>query len=193
MKRLLLFSLLAFTWLTSFSQTEEEASVPKSKYTLFTQKSGILVKQEYTDLGKIDGLSLETVVTTDINTEKSVAGVRFETSYFISLQSGSINYVSVLDYDELDACINALGYMAAISENPIPEKYTEYKYLSTENINISIYVSKKKGWSLSIQIKPYTNKSQIFMPAGNIKAIIGKLNQAKKIIETALGAPDLSD
>jgi hypothetical protein len=187
MKKLFLLSLLALTCLASFAQTEnEEASTPKSKYTLFTQKSGILVKQEYTDLGKVDGLSLETVITTDVNTEKSVAGVRFETSYFISLQSGSLNYISVLDYDELNACIKALEYMVTISESPIPEKYTEYKYLSTENIKISIFTNKKKGWSACVQTKSYTTKSQVFMSSEDLKSLIEKLNQAKKIIEASL-------
>lgn len=190
MKKLVLLAILALTCLTSFAQTEnEEANAPKSKYTLFTEKSGILIKQEYTDLGKVDGLSLETVITTDVNTEKSVAGVRFETSYFISLQSGSLRYASVLDYDELDACIKSLGYMATISENPIPEKYTEYKYLSTENIKISIFTNKKKGWSVGVQTKSYTTKSQVFMSSGDLKSLIEKLNQAKQIIEASLALP----
>lgn len=184
--RIILFiSLLLSTCILNAQEEQGKEDSVKSKYSMFSEKSGMLLKHEYYDLGEVEGLSLEAIVTTDVNTDTKVAAVRFENSHFISINAGSIYYVSVLDSEELDSCIGALGFMVAMSDSKTPDIYTEYNYISVEGIKISLFTN-NGSWNASIQTKRYSDKSWTKIPVTKLREIINKLNRAKSIIEKSL-------
>lgn len=186
MRRIILFiSLLLSTFILKAQEEQEKEDDVKSKYSMFSEKSGMLLKHEYYDLGKVGGLTLEAIVSTDVNDDTKVAAVRFKNSYYISMNAGSIYYISALDSEELDSCIDALGFMIAMSESKVPDIYTEYRYISVEGIKISLFTN-NGSWNASVQTKKYTDKSWIKIPANKLREIIDKLNRAKSIIEESV-------
>lgn len=188
MRRIILFiALLISTCILNAQEEQEKEDNVKSKYSMFSEKSGMLLKHEYYDLGEVGGLSLEAIVSTDINTDTKAAAVRFKNSYFISLTAGSVYYISTLDSEELDSCINALGFMVAMSESKTPDVYTEYRYISIEGIDISLFTN-NGSWNASIQTKKYTDKSWTKIPVNKLRELINKLNRAKSIIEQSISA-----
>lgn len=182
---ILFFSLLLSTCILNAQEEQEKEDDVKSKYSMFSEKSGMLLKHEFYDLGKVEDLSLEAVISTDVKTDTKIAAVRFENFHFISINAGNIYYVSVLDSEELESCIDALGFMVAVSESKAPEVYTEYNYISVEGIKISLYTD-KGSWNAAIQTKRYTDKSWTKIPINKLREIINKLNRAKSIIEQSI-------
>ncbi len=190
MRRILIFiSLLLSTCILKAQEEQEKEDDVKSKYSMFSEKSGMLLKHEYYDLGKVGGLTLETIVSTDINNDTKAAAVRFKNSYYISMNARSIYYISALDSEELDSCIDALGFMVAMSESKVPEVYTEYRYISIEGIKISLFTN-NGSWNASVQTQKYTDKSWMKIPMNKLKEIIDKLNRAKSIIEESLSTQE---
>lgn len=96
-KIILFFSLLLSTCILNAQEEQEKEDDVKSKYSMFSEKSGMLLKHEFYDLGKVEDLSLEAVISTDVKTDTKIAAVRFENFHFISINAGNIYYVSVLD------------------------------------------------------------------------------------------------
>lgn len=177
MKKLALLTVLLACFISLKAQEETKES--KSLSVEFLNKSGSIYKKDFIPLGLVaNGIvgsaSLEVLNITNLNNENKSSCLRITTA------QSTISYVGIIDFDELDACINFMKYLKDSVLNTIPENYMEYTYLSKDHCEIGAFKYGKK-WNISLQPKSYNSNSMVSISSNNIDLFIEKLEKAKEI------------
>lgn len=187
MKNLLLFTILMLVYTLSFSQEKSKEEKSKSETVEFLQKDGVLLEKQFYDIGKVSGVSFQTIIITDIITKKKIGALRLETEHYSSI--GTDTYIGTLDFDELDACLKSLEYIKTNILPSTPSVYTEFEYKTRDGVKIGTFWSqgkKESKWSLYIQTKSYTNRSTAYISVEKVDEIIDMIKKSLNNLETNL-------
>lgn len=179
MKNLLLFIVLMLVCTSSFSQEKKEEEKSKSEVVEFLQKDGVLLEKNFFDIGKVSGVKFQTIVITDLISKKKVGALRIETSHYSSI--GTDTYIGTLDFDEIDACLKSLEYIKTNILPTTPTVYTECEYKTKDGVKMGVFWSegkKEAAWSLYIQTKSYTNRSNAFISNDKLDEIMDMMKKS---------------
>ena len=126
MKKTLLMIAVLFLAISANAQSEKQEETSKSETVKLLQKNGVLLRKDFYDIGKVEGVIFQNIIITDISTGEKTGALRLETSYYSSL--GTDTYIGTLDFDELEGCIKSLTYIKDNVITSLPETYTECEY-----------------------------------------------------------------
>ncbi len=163
--------------------------ISESKAIAFLEKNGTLIKKEYYDIEavKVDGVSFENIILTDLLTKEKVGALRLETYYYYPSLNKQETYIGTLDYDEIDACIKSLEYIYENITKTVPSTYTECVYSSRDGVSISTFWREKKNcWEIALKTKKYISNSETYLKIDSILHIILNLNNAKAQLKELL-------
>lgn len=173
MKRILLLSFFLNSLIgTAFSQNGSEAKKNQSKLEAFTNKSGTLIKKEFTNIGVVKNCQVQVLKVTDLISGDSFSGVKLEVPAAYGDKS------TLLDSDELAGLLNSLNLIKDKILNTTPEIYTEIVYKSRGGFQAGCFRSKNE-WSLFLKIDQYDDKSYIWCKPEDLDKLISILSNAK--------------
>ena len=173
MKRILLLSFFFNSLIgTAFSQNGSEAKKSQSKLEAFTNKSGTLIKKEFTDIGVVKNCQVQVLKVTDLISGESFSGVKLEVPAAYGDKS------KLLDSDELTGLQNSLDLIKDKILNTTPEIYTEIVYKSRGGFQAGCFRSKNE-WSLFLKIDEYDDKSYIWCKPDDLDKLTSILSNAK--------------
>jgi hypothetical protein len=133
-----------------------------SEIEKFAAKPDILIEKQYAESGNIDAVEMTTVKYTDLNTDQSILGIRFEYQYDKNVITQT--KIAYLDADEIDKLVNALKRMQTSVFNSTREAYTEVSFRSRSGLVFGAYYSPdKKQWAAFIQLNYLDNKTTVFL------------------------------
>lgn len=184
MKKILFILALMISTIALGQEQTNETIKSKSKSVEFMEKEGSFLKKEFYKLGKVKGVECEVLIMTDLVENTKVGCLRLITSRISGPQ-----YVGTLDSDELAAATQCLEY---IKEQVLPTKsdvYTEYMYLSRDDVKLGVYsefingyVNNDMRWRIFVQTRIWLDSKEYFN-AKHLDKLIEYLKQAKQMIE----------
>ena len=93
MKKFIL--LLALVMTCSALPAQDETNNSKSKTVELLEKDGVLLQKDFFDIGRVGGVSFQTIVITNLSSGEKTGALRVITEY------SSSSYIGTLDFDEL--------------------------------------------------------------------------------------------
>lgn len=187
MKKILFMMAVVFLAITANAQSNKEEEVSKSETVRLLQKDGALLRKDFYDIGKVEEVTFQNIVVTDISTGEKTGALRIETSYYSSL--GTDTYIGTLDFDELEGCIKSLSYIRDNIITSLPENYTECEYKTKDGVSLGAFIrttKKEKTWEIFIKTRSYTARSQEFLKSEKLNEIISLLNTSLNNLKTHL-------
>lgn len=187
MKRVLLIMTVLFLVISVNAQTSKE-NESKSETVQLLQKDGILLRKDFYDIGKVEGVTFQNIIITDLSTGEKTGALRLET-YYYSPSLGTDTYIGTLDYDELEGCIKSLTYIKDNVITSLPETYTECEYKTKDGVRLGAYVrttKKEREWNIYIQTRSYTNRSQNFLSSEKLVEVISLLKKSLENLKAHL-------
>lgn len=186
MKKIILFFLLLlsanFTAIAQEKQNNEPES--KSNSVAFLAKDGTLIQKDFYQIAAIKGVGCEVLIIKDLISNKKIGCLRLKTTYYSSY---STTYIGTLDADEIDACVQSLQYIKEKLIPSTPETYTEVEYKTRDGVKIGAYCEGGQNkWTVYVQTKSYTNRSEEFLDSSNIDKLINAMITAKQTITAKL-------
>lgn len=176
MKKILLLALSMVLCIGGFAQ-ETKGNDSKSKTVEFLKKDGALLKKEFFDIGNISYgntiiVKFQNILITDVVSKSKVGALRLEIEYTSSM----------LDSDELEACIQSVKYLRDNVINQRATTHTECEYRSRDGVLIGAYSNLRnpeKPWILYVQTKSYTSRSMETLSLDKIDELISLLEKAQ--------------
>lgn len=153
---------------TVFGQTSKDKEMSNTER--FSERSGLLIKKEFADVGEIKKCRIQTMTVTDLVSNESRKALRFEYDYrpFSGLASTKI---ATLDNDEVDGLDKTLRFVKEKVLGQSPTLYTEYNYTSKGGFGAGCFYSKGK-WSIFLKLEKYDSNSYIFLDPENLDQLI---------------------
>ena len=179
MKRFLFMMAVLFLAFSANAQGNKQEEVSKSETVQLLQKDGVLLRKDFYDIGKVEGVTFQNIIITDISTGEKTGALRLETSYYSSI--GTDTYIGTLDFDELEGCIKSLTYIKDNVITSLPEYYTECEYKTKDGVSLGAFIrttKKERFWRIYIQTRSYTNRSQEFLDSEKLNEVILLLNKS---------------
>lgn len=180
MKKNLIFALLVFSGLISFSQnTKTETENITTKMDVFASKTGIITKFTDSNLGNLKSSYGELAET---RIRKVNSGAVTEYFYQIEKPGKYGNSTASIEYSDLLEVIKALETLKLelakdIATNP---DYLENKFITEDGFQVGYYISKGKSqWYL--RLEKYGSDKTLFVK--EVETIEASFNQAKDMIE----------
>ena len=187
MKKVLLMVAVIFLAISANAQTSKQEETSKSETVKLLQKDGVLLRKDFYDIGKVEGVTFQNIIITDISTGEKTGALRLETSYYSSL--GTDTYIGTLDFDELEGCIKSLTYIKDNVITSLPEIYTECEYKTKDGVSLGAFVrttKKERKWNIYIQTRSYANRSQEFLDSDNLVEVIALLDKSLENLKAHL-------
>ncbi len=185
MKKQVLIVVLAL--MTVSVQSQEKATVSKSKSVEFSEKDGSLLKREFYDLSKIKGVENQILIISNITTSQKIGCLRLTTSSYSKY--GDDSYIGTLDLDEISACKKSLEHIQNELLPTTPEIYTECVYSTRDGLKFTAFYSiKESKWTIAVYVKGYTAKSASILDSNDLKSYISLLSEAEASIKAKLAA-----
>lgn len=175
MKKLLFMMAVLFLGISANAQDSKQEE-SKSTVVKLLKKDGVLLRKDFYDIGKVDGVTFENIIITDISTGEKSGALRLKTFHYSSL--GTDTYIGTLDFDELSGCIKSLTYMKNNIMTSTPENYTECEYRTKDDVCLGAYLEKENTWSIYVKTRDYINDSREVLNSGKIDDIIRLLNNS---------------
>ncbi|HMU04115.1 MAG TPA: hypothetical protein PJ990_10840 [Saprospiraceae bacterium] len=163
----------------SFGQAENKA-VEVSNAEKFSDKTGALMKKEFSDIGEIKRCKIQIAKFTDLITDQKNIAVRFEYNYVSTYSSDS--KIALLDVDEIDGLIQSLNL---IQEKVLPtstKNYTEVSYRSRSGFEAGCF-SKKDSWSIYLKLERYDGDSYVFLNKDDLPKLLDLISVAKSNLQ----------
>lgn len=187
MKKVLLMMAVILLAISVNAQTNKQEEASKSETVKLLQKDGVLLRKDFYDIGKVEDVTFQNIIITDISTGEKTGALRLKTYYYSSL--GTDTYIGTLDFDELEGCIKSLAYIKDNVITSLPETYTECEYKTKDGVSLGAYIrttKKERDWRIYIQTRSYTNRSQEFLSSDNLVEVISLLNKSLENLRTHL-------
>ena len=171
LKKLISFALAIFPFF-GFCQTGKV----QSKLESMSDRSGVLYKNEYTDIGylptfqNLSKMYVRVLRITDLKTNLTVSGIKVQVD----------NSFAFLDQDEIDGLILALDKMKEMATLPAPANHTEYVFISRVGFQVMIWSNEKKEWNFNVELNKYSLGGLI--PFGHD---VERLNKFSELVSTA--------
>ena len=176
MKKILLLALSMVLCIGGFAQ-ETKGNDSKSKTVEFLKKDGALLKKEFFDIGNISYgntiiVKFQNILITDVVSKSKVGALRLEIEYTSSM----------LDSDELEACIQSVKYLRDNVINQRATTHTECEYRSRDGVLIGVHSNLRnpeKPWTFYVQAESYTSSSRETLSLDKIDELISLLEKAQ--------------
>ena len=110
MKKFILLIVLVIT--CSSLAAQEKTNSSKSKTVELLEKEGVLLQKDFFDIGRVGGVSFQTIVITNLSSGEKTGALRIITEY------SSSSYIGTLDFDEFN-----LNCKRMLSEIKKEQKY----------------------------------------------------------------------
>jgi hypothetical protein len=158
MKRIIIFSLLLFSTLSSLAQIKKVDDSPKSKLEAFSEKAGSLIKKEFITVGRVNNrFAIQILKLTDILNNTTVVGLRFEGE---GTNTYSSTKVAFLDSDEVDGLIKSLTYInTSVLNTAPPDVDVEYNFHARSGFSSGVFNYHNK-WMGYMKLVNYDSDSQ---------------------------------
>lgn len=156
-----------------------------------SSRQGIVIKKEFNKLGTVNGVNVDVLTVSDINSNKetSLKGVKFSTYQSIGsgLSSSSYERSSYIDAEEIDGVITFLEFVRQLSSTP--SIYTEYVYTTKGDFKAVVYTetnwsNKLSGnWILVVYGDKYYSGSAEKIQKKNIEEFYNIVVKAKELVK----------
>lgn len=172
MKQLLIMTLLILSNL-GFSQEKDL----KTETEKFGGKSGRLLKKEFFEIGKVNGVEISTLKVTDMNDDVSQSALRFTYQTYGTYSKTKIAH---LDKDEIDGLILSIQEIKNKILLSTPTTYTEVTYKSNTGFEFGAFSSKKdKIWKSYLQVDKYDSDSMVTFKEIDLEKLLEFVTIAK--------------
>ena len=171
----LLFLGLNFQIALSQDASSKVAEREKSNLEKFSLRSGTLVEKNFTDLGVIKTIQVQSLRVTDLLTKASFSGIRFEQATSNRYRSANITF---LDQDEIDGLAKSIRYILDTVMSSRKPGYTEIQFTSRGGFALGCY-SEAKGWQPYIQISKYDKESMLTLFSSDLNELLLLLDKTK--------------
>ena len=78
MKRFLFMMAVLFLAFSANAQGNKQEEVSKSETVQLLQKDGVLLRKDFYDIGKVEGVTFQNIIITDISTGEKTGALRLE-------------------------------------------------------------------------------------------------------------------
>lgn len=183
MKKLLLFVLALACCQAAFSQNIVPGYETESKAARLEGTKGAFLKVENFKKMSVGLSEVEIIpsIITDIRTGEKTPYIIVKTKE----EGTPVRYPSVIDYDEIPSCIEALEYIAAneITNKPINDVHVFI--LTRDNLEIGAVWDSSK-WRTSFTHGKYIGNPRTDISSKSIKKVIEMLKSAKEVLDEHL-------
>jgi len=175
MKKLFIIIALFIGLSSTFGQTEAKTALSNAEK--FSEKSGVLIKKEFADIGEVKDLEIKVVHYTDLISKNSVSSVRLEKEVVGKYSTDT--KIASLDSDEIDGLIKSIKLIQEQIFNSVPTEYTEVSFKSRGGFEAGCFWSKGK-WSTYLKIKKYDSKSYVFLDQSDFQILLELLTKSQE-------------
>ncbi len=146
----------------------------------FSARAGTLIEKQYVDVGVILGLKVRVLKLKDIGAGTSLSALRFE--YEEVTTYTSTTKISVLDSDEVDGAISAIGAVLQSVYHTKRDVYTEVIYRSRDSFSCGAFFDvKKQDWTCFVHVGRYP-KSKIYMKKEDAAKVLAYIEKGKMMM-----------
>jgi hypothetical protein len=146
----------------------------------FSARAGTLIEKQYVDVGVIRGIQVRVLKLKDIGAGKSVSALRFE--YEEVKTYTTTTKISVLDSDEVDGAVTAIGAMLQAVYHTKRDVYTEIIYRNRSGFSCGAYFDlKKQDWQCFVSIGKY-GAASIYMTKEEAAKVLGYIEKGKTMM-----------
>lgn len=176
MKKFILLIVLVIT--CSSLAAQEETNSSKSKTVELLEKEGVLLQKDFFNIGRVGGVSFQTIIITNISSGEKTGALRVITEY-------SSSYIGTLDSDELSGCISSMEYIKTNILTSTYDNYMECEYKTRDGVKFGVYskenpvARKERIWTFYLRTKNYTDRSFVSMKIDKLDDIIECLKKAQ--------------
>lgn len=185
MKRLVIFLSLMMLCSGVFAQSVSSGFVSESSAVKFEETKGSIIKKErfttknFSDL--IYSVSISSAMITNLRTGEKVPYV------IVGTIVDKVSYQSVIDFDELPACIEALDYIINSEVSNKPSNSVDVFFKTRDALEIGaiyndIAIAGKK-WQTAITHRKYVSNPTAIVSVKNLQEIMDELESAKALLE----------
>lgn len=171
--------LIALTITCSVLSAQEKENNSKSKTVELLEKEGVLLQKDFFDIGRVGGVSFQTIIITNLSSGEKTGALRVIT------ESSSSSYIGTLDFDELLGCISSMEYIKTNILVNTYENYMECEYKTRDGVKFGVYskenpvARKERIWIFYLRTKHYTDRSFVSMKIDKLDDIIECLKKAQ--------------
>jgi hypothetical protein len=176
----IVFAVLLFAFSNAIAQDSTKA-MPKTRVEGMAIKSGVLIQQEYAQIGTVVGVEFDAVKVTDVNAQTVYRGVYIATK---NLYTSTTTYSAFIDEDELNSILSTLDYLTS-SKFKFSSEATDVQvvYTSRGDFQIGCYSDGDK-WKFFLKLDKFRSNSRILL--GNDKDLRDVVAMFKKSKEVML-------
>ena len=179
MKKFLITSLFLLLSVFAGAQNVKTDFVSESKAAKFEESKGAIIKKEFFEMPEGKGwLNIGHIVPaiiTDVRTGSIEA--------FVRVEIGGAS--SILDYDEIPACLEALNYIISeeTSTKPPKSEFIEVIFRSRDGLEIGAFSETfKKYWKTVIVHTKYVSEPSTTTSIKNLQDIVTTLEIAQNFL-----------
>lgn len=157
----------------------------------FIETKGLILKIEHYKNYVITGVNfgLETIIypgiITDVRSGEKRAYVKVRSSYKEML------YESVIDFDEIPACIEALEYIIEIETNNKPSNYTDVFFKTKDELEIgarTLVFGQEFSWKTSIAHMKYVRTPSFEISIKKLPKVVEALKESMALLEEKMSS-----
>jgi hypothetical protein len=171
-----LLSIILFTY-SSFSQ-QLEKNLSKSEE--FSQKAGLLVERNFSDIGSVQGVQIQVMKVKDLISGTEFKSLRFE--YVFKSSYSTDTKIAVLDSDEIEGLIKSLNFIKTNVHNSTRESYSEITFTSRTGFKAGCYWDNGK-WKNFMKLEKFDSKSSVYFGQNEFNSLITYIEQASFIMK----------
>lgn len=188
MKKITLILLFCFIALCANAQDIYDDFVSESNAVKLQETKGSLLKKEIfktkTFSGLFQGFSISSAMITDLRSGSKEAYVIIRSS------ADKASYSSIIDYDELPACIEALDYIINSEISSKPANYVDVFIKTRDALEIGALYDEALGtgmrWQTAITHRKYITNPTIVVPVKRLQELLDELVSAKVLLDEKL-------
>lgn len=187
MRKLILFLLALVCYKAAFSQDIIPGYVTESKAAQLEGSKGLFLKVEYfkKKVVAINEVEMIPAMITNIRTGDKTPYVIVKTKE----EGSTTRYTSIIDYDEIPSCIEALEYIMTTEITSKPNNEVHVFIMTKDALRIGatseIYAGSRK-WKTKFTHGKYIGNPRTDILAKNIKKVIEQLSSAKEVLDENL-------
>lgn len=187
--RMLLTALLVAFAGPAASQTGQppgQVPAPKTKIEAFTGTSGSVVIKGYTDVGQLDGGSIEVTAMTfrNPNDKQQTSGLAISVKDARNpAYNGSKR--SFVDYDEIQGLLEGIKYISSSKKDVTKLQFFETSYSTRGDLRLVTFNDGAGNISATVDAGPSYSKAQTFVSLGQLSAFAALIESGKKILDEA--------
>ena len=187
MKKTIIIALSSIFCASAFAQNIQSNFVTESTAGKFEETKGAVLKKE-----KFEGKSFQGFVSTITITPAMITNLRNgerEVYVIVGSTIDKSSYSSIIDFDELPACIEALDYIINSEVNNKPNNYVDVFIKTRDALEIgAVYGLSLTGtkWQTAITHRKYVSNPTATVSVKNLQEILDALKSAQSLLQDKL-------